>query len=300
MQEEHIKTITIEDLKLVASETMFSNREIVAMKASVLPAFTESVYVKCFTIIVCLRGEFKLSINGVVHSLNEEQCAFIVPGSFINPLIKEGPFDYDAKIVAFEPDIIEGVHSLKKEKWKIGCYLYRNPILHTDKKISYKAYLFKELLFTLIKEPQTPLIEDAIHHIFIASFCDLMMEISKNIPIGSESLYDIPKSHHIFKEFVDMVLSDDGTHRSVAYFAKQLCYSPKHLSSVVKQACGKSPLKIINEHAMRLIKDQLLRSDKSMKEIAEMFKFPNPSFFGKFVKANTGKSPQQYRNTAED
>ena len=34
-----------------------------------------------------------------------------------------------------------------------------------------------------------------------------------------------------------------------------------------------------------------------MKEIAEMFDFPNQSFFGKYVKAHLGISPAKYRNS---
>lgn len=33
----------------------------------------------------------------------------------------------------------------------------------------------------------------------------------------------------------------------------------------------------------------------SVKEIAEMFNFPNQSFFGKYVKAHVGMSPARYR-----
>ena len=56
---------------------------------------------------------------------------------------------------------------------------------------------------------------------------------------------------------------------------------------------------LINEHAMEHIKYQLRNSDKSIKEIAEEFNFSNQSFFGKYVKAHLGVSPQQYRDEKE-
>lgn len=37
-------------------------------------------------------------------------------------------------------------------------------------------------------------------------------------------------------------------------------------------------------------------SNKSIKEIAAELDFPNPSFFGKYVKARLGLSPANYRN----
>ena len=100
---------------------------------------------------------------------------------------------------------------------------------------------------------------------------------------------------YIFRKFLEKVSEDDGTHRSVSYYADILCYSPKHLSTVVKKISGRTPLSIINEHAMECIKYELKHSGKSIKEIADQFDFPNQSFFGKFVKNHIGMSPLQYR-----
>ena len=95
-------------------------------------------------------------------------------------------------------------------------------------------------------------------------------------------------------------MKDEGINRSVAYYADKLCYSPKHLSTVIKNVSGRSPLSIINAHAIDKIKYQLKNSDMSMKEIADYFNFTNPSFFGKFVKQHLGVSPQQYRQNGEE
>lgn len=71
-------------------------------------------------------------------------------------------------------------------------------------------------------------------------------------------------------------------------------------SKVIKQACGRTPSDLINETAMEQIKYRLKHSDKSIKEIAEEFNFPNQSFFGKYVKAYLGTSPASYRSRKED
>ncbi|GKG74987.1 hypothetical protein CE91St1_41300 [Parabacteroides goldsteinii] len=63
-----------------------------------------------------------------------------------------------------------------------------------------------------------------------------------------------------------------------------------------KPAFIRAPLELINETAIEHIKHRLKHSDKSIKEIAEEFNFPNQSFFGKFVKAHTGMSPARYRD----
>ena len=89
-------------------------------------------------------------------------------------------------------------------------------------------------------------------------------------------------------------------HRSVSYFANELCYTPKHFSKVIKQACGRTPLDLINETTVEHIKYRLKRSEKSIKEIAEEFNFPNQSFFGKYVKVYMGISTAIYRSRKEE
>lgn len=108
------------------------------------------------------------------------------------------------------------------------------------------------------------------------------------------------KQHeYIFRRFIEKLSKDNGMHRSVSYYADALFYTPKYLSKVIKDACGKNPSTLINEYTMEHIKYQLRNSDKSIKEIAEEFNFPNQSFFGKYVKAHLGVSPQQYRDEKE-
>lgn len=99
---------------------------------------------------------------------------------------------------------------------------------------------------------------------------------------------------------MELLSKDKGMHRSVSYYADALCYTPKHFSKVIKQACGRTPLDLINETTIEHIKYRLKRSDKSVKEIAEEFNFPNQSFFGKYVKMHLGTSPANYRNREDE
>ena len=128
----------------------------------------------------------------------------------------------------------------------------------------------------------------------------MLAKLFENIPLTSTPKILNDRSTQIFRRFVEKVTEDNGTHRSVAYYADQLCYSPKYLSTVIKIVCGKAPLALINEHAMEQIKVQLKHSDMSMKELADYFDFANPSFFGKFVKQHLGMSPMQYRALKEE
>jgi AraC-like DNA-binding protein len=131
-------------------------------------------------------------------------------------------------------------------------------------------------------------------------FCEMMAALNKQIPEHERSEVNRNRSIIIARDFIQMVNADNGSHRSVSYYADRLFYSPKYLCTIVRQVTGKTPIQIINEHAIKEIKQKLKNSDLSIKEIADYFDFSNPSFFGKYVKNHLGISPLQYRLKEED
>ena len=130
--------------------------------------------------------------------------------------------------------------------------------------------------------------------------CEMMANLNKMVPDEKRKDINHNRAIVITRSFLELVNADDGSHRSVCYYADRLCYSPKYLSFIIKTVTGKTPLQIINEHAIKQIKVKLRYTDISMKELADLFDFPNPSFFGKFVKMHTNMSPMQYRQSKEE
>ena len=106
----------------------------------------------------------------------------------------------------------------------------------------------------------------------------------------------LKQSEITLKKFMSLLINDGGRNRSVTYYAEQLFISPKYLSSLMKKSTGRTALDIIREVTVKNIKQDLLYSEKSIKEIANEYDFPNISFFGKFFKQQMGISPRQYRN----
>jgi AraC family transcriptional activator of pobA len=85
--------------------------------------------------------------------------------------------------------------------------------------------------------------------------------------------------------------------RTVNDYAGKMNISAKHLSEVVSETLGRSPLQVILDILLLEAKVQLKSTDKSISEIAYSLKFDNPSHFTHFVKKRTGLSPQEFRKT---
>ena len=264
---------------------------------SIIDSKAETCKMNCFLTIFCLEGEIMINLNHRQFLLKSEHCAIILPGTIVQKAICNQ--QYKVRIIAFSNDFYSQTVKLDPNIWNIVQYIYNNPIIPISETESYKMYLFKELTIQLIDESPHPFSHLVKHHFFASTFCEMLAYLNEKVPEYEKMEFNRSRSSAIFRQFMEEVSKDDGTHRSVSYYADRLCYTSKHLSTVIKLFSGKTPIRIINEHAIQKIKYYLKHSDMSIKQVADHFEFVNPSFFGKFVKAHTGMSPLQDRNSAE-
>lgn len=258
----------------------------------------ETISLDCFMIVFCQEGNITININGKTYLLQKDYCAILPPNTILRKVILSQ--SYNVKIAAASQKFLNEIYTSTKETWDIIHYLYNNPILPINPKESYKMYLYKELLMTLIQEKPHVYSKQTRRHHFAGMFCEMMAALNKTIPNNKRLDLNRNRNSIITRDFIQLVNADDGSHRSVSYYANRLCYSAKYLSCVIKRTTGKNPLQIINEHTIKEIKFKLKHSDMSIKEIADFFNFPNPSFFGKFVKGHTGMTPLQYKTSEEE
>ena len=299
MKKESTKTIGLEEFKELTQTTIYTDDDIAIFEniRPFSPKYGKEVKLKCLIICFCEKGETTFSINHRIYTLKKAHCAILPPGTIIS-----GGSDapHTIKTTAISQNFLEEIMCINKETLNVMHYLYNNPIHPTGRATSYKMYLYKELLMTLIKEQTHAYSKQTRRHHFAGMICEMFALISEKIPTKEKIETKKERTAGIVHDFIEAVSTDDGSHRSVSYYANKLCYSAKHLSYSVKQATGKTPLQIINAHAISQIKHKLKYSDTSMKCLADYFDFPSPSFFGKFVKAHTGVSPLQYRETQKD
>lgn len=102
-------------------------------------------------------------------------------------------------------------------------------------------------------------------------------------------------STNLFNSFLQLIVSTYPKERSVAFYAEKLFVTSKYLTSVCKSLSGKTALAIITQYVTQDIEYLLRCPEKSIKQIAYELKFPNLSFFGKYVKRCLGVSPKEYR-----
>ena len=106
------------------------------------------------------------------------------------------------------------------------------------------------------------------------------------------------RAEEYFRQFTELLGEHYKHERSVGFYARQLCITPKYLTTLIKRISGKSVSEWIDNYVILEAKTLLKYSNMSVQEIAYYLNFPNQSFFGSYFKRNAGMSPSQYKAKA--
>ncbi len=123
------------------------------------------------------------------------------------------------------------------------------------------------------------------------------IRLSENANIKAESSVYDSRSKQLFNQFIDLLNTAEGREHKPEFFASQLFVSVGYLSKVIRQQSGQTIMQWINRSVILQAKILLRHSEMPVYEIAESLNFPNPSFFNKYFKKQTGITPMKYRNS---
>lgn len=95
--------------------------------------------------------------------------------------------------------------------------------------------------------------------------------------------------------FKDLLEAQFKSLKSVSGYALQMNVSEKRLTQATSKTMGMSPKTIIDERVMLEAKRLLIYTNLSMKEIGYDLGFEDPTYFIKYFRKHTGKTPIEFR-----
>lgn len=84
----------------------------------------------------------------------------------------------------------------------------------------------------------------------------------------------------------------------VADYARELGVSASHLNALCRRHLGRSAKQVIQDHLLSRARRLLLYSDESAARVGYSLGFQDPSYFARFFRAATGRSPSAFRSEA--
>ena len=122
--------------------------------------------------------------------------------------------------------------------------------------------------------------------------CECIILYNKDIRKNSVFENDYDTIVSLAEEFIINNLSSP---LNVKTIAKHINMSPSHFSKIFKAQTGCSPYEYVLDLRLNKAKEYLIKSDKSIEQIAELCGFNSESNFVYFFKKSTGLSPLKYR-----
>lgn len=99
----------------------------------------------------------------------------------------------------------------------------------------------------------------------------------------------------VFDRFIYLVNQYATCEHQISFYADKMCLTERYLGTVIRQASGITAKEWIDRALIEHIKIELKHSDRTIAQISDEMKFPNPSFFSKYFKRLAGQTPLEYR-----
>lgn len=272
----------------------YSDNDIVIIDSIQKFAEVSAAHVSMNAIAICTQGKIQAVLNSHQIELHKNQVAIVPQNVMINdPMISS---DCEFKAMFFTNRILLSFLRDKMNVWNDVVYFRRlNVITMEDSDLKFYTHLYELLGLCFNKPADYHFRTDIIQSLLRGAILGLCGAI-KDRMLTDVTTANIRMSNNHFLRFLDLLHSVEVKYRPVEWYATQLCISPKYLSALCKKQSGKTANEWITEHVLEDIRYNLKQTDYSIKQICNLMGFPNPSFFGRYVKDHFGMTPMGVRN----
>lgn len=250
-----------------------------------LPKIVEAGFVA-----ICLKGECELMLDHIVHNFKAGQMCVCFTAAVVQTLWKSS--DLECVVLAANIEFLRNINIPSVSDLFIT--IRSNPCItlaHEDM-IALPAY-FKYIQSVYERKEHTYRME--ITKQLLLVLCYEVAAIYQHERLSKKQIYSYKDS--VFRNFVRLLSTKYQEERRVAYYAQELCITPKYLSYVVKEVSDKTAAEWIDDYVLRNVKILLTTTTLTIQQISDQLNFPNPSFFTQYFKRATGQTPKAFRNT---
>ena len=238
-----------------------------------------------------VQGRANVCLNLQDYCLEAGMALFAADGSILQ--INSYSPDTELIAMAVSEEMLSSIFGMHKpqllRQGRAGCYF---PLSPHAQDVALRCF---RLLYDLAQQgtPMRPAatgIVASLFHLYDALYAQHVAQAANEDMLAAR-----PK--HVFDRFLRLVTQHCTHEREIAFYAQQLCLSPRYLGTLVLQASGSTAKWWIDRAVITEAKVQLRHTTLSAEQIADALHFPSPSLFSKYFKRLTGLTPWQYRKS---
>ena len=201
-------------------------------------------------------------------------------------------------VLAFHPELLNRTQ-LGKNISRYEFFDYTsNEALHLS---AAEVNIFRDVLSMIGQELEHPI--DKHSRELIVSNIELLLNYCLRF-YDRQFITREEINHSVVKKFISLLdeyIAQKAEHEglpTVAYFADKCCYSTKYFGELVKTETGRTAKSLISDRLLSAARQLLVDEALSITQISQRLGFEYPQHFVRFFKAQTGKTPSEYRKTA--
>ena len=291
MQQHYITELDLQDVPQVYHNLKYNDGEIYfADKITTIPGLMKQFKVNFIAYVMVTEGRLTVDMNNITYHL-EKNCSLFVDRKMVIENVKHTE-NFSCVICAMSTDM--GFAFFNKSLLQSIMHIMANPVIKMEQTEVDLMMKYYDLLVFKMDHQEMSLGRETVRDIIRCFAYDLLSNINRHLNQDNDDDM-LRQSDRIYRRFMFLLADNTNVNRSVKSYADELCVSPKYLTSVCRKHSDCTASELIATAVISRIKQLLLYSDLSIKEVASEMGFDNLSFFGKYVKKHLGLSPNHYR-----
>ena len=266
---------------------------IAANSASEMEIFRFPSRLNALIIGVGTEGETSLTSNLQEFRLKKDSLFIFSPKHILQV---QSNNRFKAHLIVIAPDFLKRINIDTKRMMPLFLQFGSLPCMELTQAESQSLRSFISMVEQELKGSETDFSSEIIGGLIAATIYkvgDILTHYLTEHPEVDSPIHN--RAEEYFRQFTELLGEHYKHERSVGFYARQLCITPKYLTTLIKRISGKSVSEWIDNYVILEAKTLLKYSNMSVQEIAYYLNFPNESFFGSYFKRNAGMSPSQYK-----
>lgn len=266
---------------------------IAANSASEMEIFRFPSRLNALIIGVGTEGETSLTSNLQEFRLKKDSLFIFSPKHILQ---EQSNNRFKAHLIVIAPDFLKRINIDTKRMMPLFLQFGSLPCMELTHAESQSLRSFISMVEQELKGSETDFSSEIIGGLIAATIYkvgDILTHYLTEHPEVDSPIHN--RAEEYFRQFTELLGEHYKHERSVGFYARQLCITPKYLTTLIKRISGKSVSEWIDNYVILEAKTLLKYSNMSVQEIAYYLNFPNQSFFGSYFKRNAGMSPSQYK-----
>lgn len=240
---------------------------------------------------LCLSGSARAMYDMRMITHRKNDLAIIMPGHIMHPIDCTDDFTY--ALIFISHKMIDDLrfhnfsHDYEKFNYAPVCSLTDEQATHLLSIIDQIIVIANHTEEEMPHRYQTMLSQLAVGYEFLNLYRR-----------EQDRQWNAKRQTEIFNRFCELVVKHYRESREIQFYADLMNLTPKHLSKVIVDTAGISPMRWIEQYviaqAKRLIET---RATQTLQETAYLLGFTEPTSFYRYFKRLTGMTAKEYRDS---